>query len=283
MSSKLFWGAITASRDWCEVNYEILPFIAEFWNTISNIAYIFAGMNVLVYYLRFKKQLPLSYLIIPLTIIGLGIFSAAYHATLLYWPQKSDQLFCIFPFIGLFSILPMDPTQNLSILPSIANIVAHMSFATIILFYITMISIVLFEIYMLILVIYTFYKGYYAIRNHKNKNSYYQMKIHSRLCIIAFICGVTVWSLERLMCNELRKLDQFNSMFLFNPQLHSWWHLFTALGFHEAAFIVMFENLSKHNNLNPKLIELINSDTNNWLKALFGRWTVGIKAVEKLN
>ncbi len=34
-----FWGATTASVDWCEDNYAIGAFAAEFWNTASSLVY----------------------------------------------------------------------------------------------------------------------------------------------------------------------------------------------------------------------------------------------------
>ena len=35
-----FWGERTATIDWCEQNYEQTYYIAEFWNTVSNLVMI---------------------------------------------------------------------------------------------------------------------------------------------------------------------------------------------------------------------------------------------------
>jgi len=29
-----YWENVTATIDWCEINYEITYYIAEFWNTV---------------------------------------------------------------------------------------------------------------------------------------------------------------------------------------------------------------------------------------------------------
>ena len=285
-----YWGDITASRDWCEVNYQVFPFIAEFWNTISNAAYIFAGLNILLQYYRFKNHLSTSYLTIPLCLIGLGIGSAAFHATLLWWPQKGDQLFCLFPFIGIFRAISVE-SNNASLISTIFPIVAHMSLAATILFVVTMVTIVFFEIYMVCMVLYTLYHSYNTIneceinyninieRKSKKKKKF-ELNNHGLRCCVAFGMGVFVWVTERILCNELRKLDSdYNAWFVFNPQLHAWWHIFTALGFHEAGFVVMFVNLYKTSSLEPKFIELVtNNSKTSKIKRIFCGWAVGLKA-----
>jgi hypothetical protein len=36
-SNGWYWGSVDANIDWCERNYEVTPYVAEFWNAISSI------------------------------------------------------------------------------------------------------------------------------------------------------------------------------------------------------------------------------------------------------
>jgi len=38
-----FWGPVTAKMDWCERNYSVSFYVAEFWNALTGIFYVLAA------------------------------------------------------------------------------------------------------------------------------------------------------------------------------------------------------------------------------------------------
>lgn len=75
-----FWGDTTSTLDWCENNYELSWYIAEFYNTVTNLAMILPGLygmyEVSKYNLEFRFFM--SYLL--LFLVGVG--SSLFHMTL---------------------------------------------------------------------------------------------------------------------------------------------------------------------------------------------------------
>ena len=75
-----FWGPVTSSVDWCEHNYEVAYYVAEFFNCFSNLAIVAAGLLGLRNALRHGYPRRVLVLYTAITVIGLG--SAAFHGTL---------------------------------------------------------------------------------------------------------------------------------------------------------------------------------------------------------
>ncbi|MFT7623321.1 MAG: dihydroceramidase [Myxococcota bacterium] len=92
-----YWAAkgAASSVDWCEPNYVVSQFIAEFWNTLSSIPIALAGLYGL-YRLGGSKisgskiSARFTWSFLAVAIIGLG--SVAFHGTLLKSAQALDEL-----------------------------------------------------------------------------------------------------------------------------------------------------------------------------------------------
>ncbi|XP_071103911.1 alkaline ceramidase 3-like isoform X2 [Haliotis cracherodii] len=80
-----YWGPVTSTLDWCEENYVVLPFIAEFWNTISNLMMIIPPLCGAVLAYRERLEARIIWCHVGLLVVGIG--SWFFHMTLLYSMQ----------------------------------------------------------------------------------------------------------------------------------------------------------------------------------------------------
>jgi len=113
-----FWGKPTSTLDWCEQNYEVTTYIAEFWNTISNVLMISFPLYGIYWSLKqrsryaklFSKSkdlneaidvasknknifiVPSSFIYSLVGMMMIGIGSWLFHMTLQYSAQLLDEL-----------------------------------------------------------------------------------------------------------------------------------------------------------------------------------------------
>jgi len=78
--------------DWCEQNYIISDYIAEFGNTITNLIFILIPIISWFLFANFTKEIGLSARLILLAFPIVGISSAYFHATLSILGQLLDEL-----------------------------------------------------------------------------------------------------------------------------------------------------------------------------------------------
>ncbi|XP_057363183.1 alkaline ceramidase 3 isoform X2 [Manis pentadactyla] len=85
-----YWGLTTSTLDWCEENYAVTWYMAEFWNTVSNLIMIIPPIFGAIQSIRdgLEKRYIASYL--ALTVVGMG--SWCFHMTLKYEMQLLDEL-----------------------------------------------------------------------------------------------------------------------------------------------------------------------------------------------
>ncbi len=86
-----FWGPPTSTVDWCEANYVVSHYVAEFWNTVSNIGLLVLGIYGVRMCLREGLAVRVDLLLLFGLIAVVGLGSAAFHATLLKTSQQLDE------------------------------------------------------------------------------------------------------------------------------------------------------------------------------------------------
>ena len=84
------WGMPSATLNWCETNYEVTFYIAEFWNTLTNLGMILPSIYGMIHCKRQGIAAAYTYSFLSLFFIGIG--SWMFHMTLRYEMQLLDEL-----------------------------------------------------------------------------------------------------------------------------------------------------------------------------------------------
>ncbi|UXI17290.1 Aprataxin and PNK-like factor [Sarcoptes scabiei] len=259
-----YWGKPTSTIDWCEENYVVWNFVAEFWNTISNLAIMIPSM--IGYYYSNKNNLELQSKLCFISLFFVGLGSWMFHMTLLYEMQLFDELPMLWGSLILiynlvihnYSIYEQNQSKNkllkfFLIFYGLLSMIVYISFKTPILF----------QAAYVILVTYLLYLDILLIRNKPcNKTIFY-------CAIIFYYSACLLWLIDNFFCEKLRNfrsnLSETSSVILklFGPftQLHAWWHVFAGYG---TYLHILFCTHSRYlDKKHPKLVFKF-------------KWTVGL-------
>lgn len=237
-----FWGPVTLTIDWCEENYILSPFFAEFVNATTNLSFFFLSMYHLYSARRNRHGLLFTVISLGMGLVGLG--SWLFHMTLRYEFQLMDELpmiyFTLIPFGYIFSC---ERSQK----AKIAVYVATLSLVT-----------ALTVIYCSVYTNPTLHQLSYAILNFSIiiksvlmvrkyvTNTKVRHFLYWKLTtsISQFLFGFLIWNLDTLYCQNLITVRREYLKLPLGILLegHGWWHIFTSLGIYN--FIIYNEVLS---------------------------------------
>ncbi|TPX32844.1 hypothetical protein SmJEL517_g04120 [Synchytrium microbalum] len=114
-----YHGVVTSTVDWCEENYIVSFYVAEYWNAISNMVF-FVFVAIGLYSCRACKsewRFVTAYL--SLGIVGAG--STLFHGTLLYEFQLADELPMVYGMAAfVYCTLQMWPPERHSAILAIS-------------------------------------------------------------------------------------------------------------------------------------------------------------------
>jgi dihydroceramidase len=222
-----YWGNPTATIDWCEENYEITNYIAEFWNTISNLLMILLPLYGIYWSLKLRSKYStikrqnknlnlnphfINNLNIPLTIVSchvglalVGIGSWFFHMTLLYSMQLLDEIpmlwgsaLIIYANYDLLSstFKQTKRTRALKYLVLILDITYCLTVTYIYVYYLT--NPIFHEISYGLQVAVIIIESAYLIK---------KLKLSARLYLLSFayyLFGFLLWNIDNQMCDYLK-------------------------------------------------------------------------------
>lgn len=218
-----FWGPVTSTIECCEQNYAHSSYIAEFYNTLSNIPTILLALIGLINAVRqrFEKR----FTVLHVSNMALAIGSMLYHATLQRVQQQSDETPMVWEMLLYMYILHSPDWHYRSTMPiflflygavfAIVHAVIHLG-----------IGFKVHYVILCLLCIPRMYKYYIYTQDATAKRL-------GKLYLATLILGSLFWFIDRVFCKEI-------SRFPVNPQGHALWHVFMGFNAYFANTFMMF-------------------------------------------
>jgi dihydroceramidase len=218
------WGAHTSTIDWCEENYTVTHYIAEFWNTVTNLAFIIPAAVSL--HRAIRDELELRYVLAHAFMVLVGIGSLAFHCTLLYGCQMLDELPMLFGSCNFLYCMwtcsrGRGHTDKLALIITCSYALVTSAV------YLTVNDPLFHELcYSIVVVLLTGYSTYQMKKLGGSVQLYF-------MSLTAYIVGVILWVMEVQLCLKLRQVrDSLSWPLQPVTQLHGWWHLLSGGGSH---------------------------------------------------
>lgn len=232
-----FWGAVTSSVDWCEKNYGITFYIAEFFNTFSSFAMIIVGILGIFFH---KKFLEKRFLFAFFFTIIVGIGSTLFHCMLKYEMQMLDELPMLYvAFTFVFIVLERNSQHGKPSYPWLPmGLLAHATFTTALVastsgslqFWLFHISFGSAEFYSIGKICMQFW--YVPLE----RDTGFLFRIGLRV----YGCAIVCWLLDLQFCDYLENLP----LGIPNPQLHAWWHALVSIGLYMLTILGAYDRMA---------------------------------------
>jgi dihydroceramidase len=231
-----YWLPHTSSIDFCEPNYIISPYVAEFHNSWSSALIAVMGLIGIVYGNPLKEW-SVTIMFLILTVVGVG--SIGLHSTLHWFPQSSDEIPMLWLILSSLYILiisqyPSLENSNLCYLFLLVGAVqTYLYYCYRSIYGVFLVSII---VYCTVLDLWIFYL---------NLTRYY----HDSICfslgkgaLASFLlCGFSVWLVDMNYCDPL--LPYY--LRVWGLSFHVMWHIFAGYGAYLLGIYLIYVRLKQ--------------------------------------
>ena len=222
-----FWGSTTSTIDWCEENYVVSSYIAEFWNTISNLAMLIPSLVGYFYSRKNSFGHTISLCFLSLALVGVG--SWWFHMTLLYEMQLFDELPMLFGslvlvYLMLIILYPRIEQEAMFRAKVLAVLVVYGIVCTFIYLYLK--TPILFQ---------TAYGALVTLMLYFDIQILKLLPCDRKLffgSIFFYYGGFALWLVDNFFCDNLRSIRSSGMFGPFGPvtQFHAIWHFMAGYG-----------------------------------------------------
>ncbi|KAH6917050.1 ceramidase [Coprinopsis sp. MPI-PUGE-AT-0042] len=230
------WGPVTATLDWCEINYQFSPYVAEMANTFSNLFTV--AISLLGLQHAASQGLPKRYIMGYLGVALVGVGSFFFHATLQFHAQLADELPMI--YVASFSLwMLFDSKPGFSMRSWRTTSVTAAAVVFDILFtwsYIVYRNPIYHQLVFASAVFASTFRVAYLLKWSEQVPKIPKDKRASIGTLFAsgagmFALGFLIWNLDNIFCHNMTKHKlRVGWPQAFALEGHSWWHVLTGAG-----------------------------------------------------
>ncbi|KAJ8131293.1 hypothetical protein O1611_g2333 [Lasiodiplodia mahajangana] len=224
------WSPPTSSANFCEEDYAVTRYFAEFINTLTNLVYVFFALRYM-YGRGSRGLLAPKYDFMSVSLLVLGIASFLFHATLRQNLQFGDEL----AMLGLvWSILQgLLTVRYSSAYDQFINISLAIIFPLFALFYIWTGKIIYHVIGFAIAIGLIILRGVYLFYWREPgfpETKVADWRIRGQIALVLMGVAYILWNIDLEFCAELRSFrEQLGLPWAWLLELHGWWHILTAM------------------------------------------------------
>ncbi len=234
-----FWGPPTSSIDWCETNYEHSRYVCEFYNALSSLALLLAGVLGIALH---RSTLERRFLVAFAAVAVVGVGSVAFHSTLRFELQLLDELPMLYTALVLVYIVLEDRAQPRfgGWLP--VALLAHGVLVTCLSaftrgsaqFYAFQTSFATMELFGL-------YRAFRVFQRSRGQPGERVVRALFRVGMSAYAVAVALWFVDLRACGFVGGFLPAHG--IPNPQLHAWWHVLVSCGLYSLMVMLAWDRL----------------------------------------
>ncbi|KAK0623888.1 alkaline phytoceramidase [Immersiella caudata] len=224
------WSPPTSAANFCEEDYAITIYIAEFINALSSLAYSYLALRLPGPRRKHDSLSSALFLV--------GVASTAYHATLRQGPQFSDDIAMLLLGASLLQTL-YSHGQTRAVASLVATVVT-LGTGCMAIFYVRsgdiLLHLLTFSAMVTLIGLRSLYLIYFCTRPAHQRAT---LARHFWKAAAFLVTAFAAWNVDLEWCHELRAIrHRLGLPWAWALELHGWWHILTALGAAEYVVLV---------------------------------------------